>query len=526
MTARRDDVARSDATSGDRSAMSRRRGPGWLRRWGRRSAPAEAGPAAPEPAPSAPEHTGCFAPSMQLHFKPNGDVLPCCWSIAPLGRIGEQRLPEIWDGAARAALVARLRSDDFSAGCQVCEGELAVEGRAGSHVEYFDEWRDRLGNPPEGRLTLPRRFEFELSNACNLQCQQCTGDYSSSIRIHREKRPPMPRVYDDQFFEDLVPFLPGLVDVSFAGGEPYMAPENYRIWDLLAELNPGVATTIITNGTHWNERVERVLDRLQVDTAVSIDGFSAEVYESIRIGSSHATVMRNLERFRAYARERGRRMQVNFCLMPQNVHELADMVLFAEERDMDIFVNPVRGPAHCSLTSLGPAELARIVAATEARADEVERSVVRNRAAWDHALAAMRAWRDSGAAPVRVRTNPRILMFDREGTGPHDDREAVAELRARTGSPVWTVVISSDDHISSFPPELAARLGADVTSFVGEHPSALLGYLRRWEQTAELTDRVDASWEFDSGRALGAMVAIRDERGTCERVHLLVSFLG
>lgn len=53
----------------------------------------------------------------------------------------------------------------------------------------------------------PRQMEFSVSNTCNLQCVMCNGEWSSSIRSQREGLPPLPKVYDDAFFDGLRDFL-------------------------------------------------------------------------------------------------------------------------------------------------------------------------------------------------------------------------------------------------------------------------------------------------------------------------------
>src|SRR5690606_1382079 len=124
------------------------------------------------------------APSLQMHLLPDGDIRACCRNPIPLGNITEQRLPEIWAGVRRAEMVAELAARETPAGCGNCAAEVATEGRRGSYPEVFDLWASRLGRDRSAD-PWPVRMEFNLSNRCNLQCIQCSGDLSSAIRIHR-----------------------------------------------------------------------------------------------------------------------------------------------------------------------------------------------------------------------------------------------------------------------------------------------------------------------------------------------------
>ncbi|HWJ98749.1 MAG TPA: SPASM domain-containing protein, partial [Acidimicrobiales bacterium] len=150
----------------------------------------------PRVAPAAPvtPRSACGSPSAAMYFAPDGQVRACCVNTEyTLGRIGEQSIREIWEGARIASLRTALEGRDFSLGCQDCEHRIAAGDRAWSTAEQYDEY---LGTEP-GRH--PRRMDFILSISCNLQCVMCNGDLSSSIRIHREKRPPLASPYGDAF---------------------------------------------------------------------------------------------------------------------------------------------------------------------------------------------------------------------------------------------------------------------------------------------------------------------------------------
>ncbi|HMQ28722.1 MAG TPA: SDR family NAD(P)-dependent oxidoreductase, partial [Acidimicrobiales bacterium] len=201
-----------------------------------------------ETSPTPLVATACYAPHTNLFLGTTGDVYPCCDSIGyPLGNVAEQRLPDIWAGARLRALREALARDDYSLGCGYCERRLS--GGVRPQSRFYDEIPPLAVEP-----AYPRRIEFNISNACNLQCVMCDGDLSSSIRLHRERRPPLPRAYGDEFFADVVPFVDALEDASFTGGEPFLGAENHRIWDLLIERNPGVKHTVTTNGTRWDRR--------------------------------------------------------------------------------------------------------------------------------------------------------------------------------------------------------------------------------------------------------------------------------
>lgn len=488
---------------------------------GRRDSPLLAGPRA------AAGH-GCFAPSFQLHLLPTGGVRACCWSTTTIGDVRSQRLGDIWDGARRAALEANLAAGDFSMGCAGCAAQIDVEGRPGSPPAYFDDWSQRVADHPQVG-SWPLRIEFEISIACNLQCVQCSGDNSSAIRIHREKRPPLPKAYDDTFFEDLRGFLPHLVEASFVGGEPFLAPENFRIWDQMKELAPTVPTLICTNGTQWNDRVEAVLADLPVQITVSIDGASAATFEAARPGASFEQVMANLDRFRDHAQERGYRVQVNHCLLPHNAHELPEMLLLAEERGMVLNTILVRNPKPQSLVHLPTDRLRSLLRTWELRDDALQRQLHLNLQAWDTELGRLRQWLADDDEPTSTfadRLTTRILMFDRDrpGSPSRAPGDVLAELERHSPSPVLRLAVGSDDLITSLPDEFAATIGVAPGSLLGRPAAGLLEHIDRWEVVDEGDDLVKARMTF-AGRAADAwFVPVRDATGRADEAWILVSF--
>jgi MoaA/NifB/PqqE/SkfB family radical SAM enzyme len=462
-----------------------------------------------------------------MHFLPTGAVRACCWSSHDLGDVRRDHLADVWAGARRRELVRRLASDDLSLGCQGCAAQVAVEGRPGSPPGYFDEWEAEVAHLPEAGL-MPRRMEFEISITCNLQCVQCSGANSSSIRLHREKRPPLPQAYGDRFFEELRPFLPHLVEASFVGGEPFLGPENFRIWDDLRTLAPHVRTLICTNGTQWNDRVVRVLEDLDARITVSLDGASAAVFEAMRPGASFERVLTNLDRFCEHHRRRGHVVQINHCLMPGNAHELPELLLLAEERDALVHVVVVRSPKQHSLQFLPREDLARLLAGWEARADEVRPHLRRNRFAWDQELARVGRWLAEGdGEAAREELTTTVLMFPRRGERSPAARreESVAELvGASPDGVVHRLVVDRHDRLCEVPVAFAAEIGVTPADLLGRPAASLLELIERWDVTGEAPDRVDATMRLRGRDARVVFVPVRDAEGQADEAWMLFSF--
>lgn len=297
----------------------------------------------------SPVSSACYAPHSALYFRPDGLIHACCVTGFNVGSvIGDRRLSlrEIWDGAMLAAQRDALKAGDYSLGCQECEVVETAGGRSAALAHHFDRFADGAPHP------FPKMLDLALSSRCNLQCVMCNGSLSSAIRTQREGLPPLPDAYDDRFFEELDEFLPHLERLQFKGGEPFLAPENRRIWDRLIELGLTPEVTVTTNGTVFNDRVEHYVRALRMEPNISVDGMRAETLESIRVGVDAATLWRNIDRFQELSASVGRRITLSYCLVRSNWREVLPFLEEADRRNVNCNVILVNQPAEFDLLRL------------------------------------------------------------------------------------------------------------------------------------------------------------------------------
>ena len=430
-----------------------------------------------------------------------------------------------------------------------CAWELEVEGRGSSFPGHFDAKAGHLRRDPAS-AAWPRWMEFNLSNSCNLQCIQCNGDLSSSIRIHREKRPPLPEVYGDEFFEDLALFLPHLRQAQFAGGEPFLGAENFRAWDLIAEVAPHVRCQVVTNATQWNKRVEAVLERLPFSFCFSIDGITADTYESIRKGADFDKVLANLDRFCEHARRNGTELRWNFCLMPQNVHEFGGVLEYAEQRGILVSVQVVHVPASASLAALPSDELAEIHRRLVAQSPSLLPRLRLNAGVWQAELARLAAWVASAdpdahdaawrstvglghEAPAEPTTAPptveQVLGLSVDGAGPVDltsARERLSGFGDDDG--VHEVVVDRSEVIVGCSDGAPDALGCAREDLVGRPADALqavterrFGPLTEHDVLVRSDDEVEARSRYGGQEFRSITVALRDHDGVAERAAVV-----
>jgi MoaA/NifB/PqqE/SkfB family radical SAM enzyme len=420
----------------------------------------------------------CNAPFASMHLDPRGNVRACeLNSMQMLGNVGTKRLLDIWRDRPVRRLRDALARHDLSLGCEGCAWQIRAGDGALAHAHEYD--RFTIADGPD---RWPRQLELSLSNTCNLQCQQCSGELSSAIRARREHLPPLPPAYDDAFFADLGQFLPHLERLVMIGGEPFLARESLRVFDQLIDAGLTPRCQVSTNGTVWNDHVERILDRLPVDVSVSIDGASTGTYDAIRVGAHLPDTLRNLDRFIERGERHGTTVNLNHCLMAANAHELADLLLLAEGRGIGVHVLTVTHPAHLSVFRLGSADLAQLIADLDAEAERKLGGLERNRYVWEEQLARLRHHLATiEAASVEVR---------RRSSGPADAavsaRTVVEELAQ--GQAVHHIDILDSEIVTAVGPDATAVLGLDLSDLVGNHISAIMPKLTGAFGEVERTD--------------------------------------
>lgn len=297
----------------------------------------------------------CYLPYNSLTFSFGGQVFVCSYNRdIDLGRYPANTIDEIWNGEEARKLREHMYYNDLNYGCRHCKFFFEKGKFSNLRPLVFDKYFQNT------EAQFPRVFEFELSNECNLECQMCHGEVSSSIRKNREKLPPLPNVYDDAFVTQLEKYIPHLKEAKFYGGEPFLIPIYYKIWDRIKELNPSLDLFVITNGTHWNSKIEKLISELNFDVAISIDAFDKEKVERIRKNVVYEKLIDNIHRFSEACNRKGRHLSLSFTVQKDNWEQLPLIVELCNKVNAYIYVSYLERPVQFALSDLNRDEWKKI----------------------------------------------------------------------------------------------------------------------------------------------------------------------
>ena len=253
--------------------------------------------------------TFCIYPWIHLHAYPTGEAYPCCHAEMKPGVVGNCRtntLEEIWRDQPMQKLRRDMLSETLHAACTRCyeqeesgffSGRKSANKHHGHHIKKLDT------NPFE--MTY---WDIRFSNLCNLKCRSCGHIFSSQWYQDQAKLAGPEwkernavlnyagRTETDMWTQ-LEPHLDYVEQIYFAGGEPLLMEEHYRILDELVKRKRfDVRLIYNTNFTHTDLKGKSVFEYWKqfrsVAVGASLDGHGKPA-EYIRKGTVWADVIKN-----------------------------------------------------------------------------------------------------------------------------------------------------------------------------------------------------------------------------------------
>ncbi|MEI6346680.1 MAG: twitch domain-containing radical SAM protein [Bacteroidota bacterium] len=293
----------------------------------------------------------CYAPWTNLFFNTDGKVIVCCKNTKViLGSYPENSIHDIWFGVKAELLREKILQNNLSMGCYKCLDSLQQKNANSLTAIQFD----KFGMFPLSKY--PRIIEFELSNRCNLACVMCSERVSSTIAHQNKSFHHSDMKYDDAFVHQLEEFIPHLYEAKFSGGEPFLIPIYYKIWENINKIKPSTKIFIQTNGTILNDEIKKIVELMSFRINVSLDSLNKENYENIRKNASYEETMNNIEWFGKHTSHLG----IVATPFRNNWKDIPDIVLFCNKNKYHFNFSPVYHPKELSLWALDENSLREI----------------------------------------------------------------------------------------------------------------------------------------------------------------------
>jgi len=259
--------------------------------------------------------TFCMYPWVHLHAYPTGPAYPCCQADMkyPIGNLRQKTIKEIWNDKPMKEMRQQMLNEESVDACMRCYEQEAsgfLSGRQSANKHHGHHINRVKQTQPDGSLDSFELtyWDIRFSNLCNLSCRSCGHIFSSSwyqdqakLSGPEWKKNNQVLNYAGRFetdaWEQLVEHIDHVEAIYFAGGEPLLMDEHYRILDELVRREKfDVRLVYNTNFTHTRLKDRSVFEYWKLFDSVSIGASlddSGARAEYIRKGTDWAVIEQN-----------------------------------------------------------------------------------------------------------------------------------------------------------------------------------------------------------------------------------------
>jgi MoaA/NifB/PqqE/SkfB family radical SAM enzyme len=254
----------------------------------------------------------CMAPWVHLYTTSRGHVLPCCKNRVALGNLLKgDSVSSCWNSGGLKNMRVEMIQGKPVQSCSDCyskEKLLGYSYRNWFNTYFFDKEIVNTTNTDGSVDKLNIKYiDYRISNICNLKCRMCSS-HSSSAWYEDDKK--IGRIIDSKVSvldkvsniwrsveKDLNSILQNVERVNFAGGEPLLIDEQYKILEEIINLKKfDIDLTYNTNFSILKYKNYNILDMWKnfkhLRVKASLDGVNS-VGEYIRHGLCWNTFLTN-----------------------------------------------------------------------------------------------------------------------------------------------------------------------------------------------------------------------------------------
>ena len=265
--------------------------------------------------------TFCMLPWVHMHAYPDGRAFPCCFAEYwhPVGDLRKNTMAEVWNQEPYKQLRLNMLADKPCKECNKCyeqEKNGFFSMRNDSNRNYGHLIREVENTHDDG--TNPdfkiRYWDVRFSNLCNFSCRSCGPIFSSNwfndhVKLYDRKPDVLGREMlrveytagdEDAMIAQMLPHVPYLEQVYFAGGEPLIMKEHYFLLEKLIEA--GRTDVRIQYNTNFSElafKDKHVFEYWKhfknISVGASLDA-SGDRAELMRRGTNWKQAVNNRER--------------------------------------------------------------------------------------------------------------------------------------------------------------------------------------------------------------------------------------
>lgn len=281
----------------------------------------------------------CPLPWIHLATRPNGDVRLCCTANASGAdkedekeaglikhnglrmNLQDHSVEEIWNSDYMKSVRLQMLNNEIPTGCKKCFEEES-KGITSKRQWETVVWKERLDldsvvskTAEDGSLPVEiPYFDLRLGNMCQLKCVMCSPhDSSAWIKDWKEQYPKYQTIelktdqrwdsdfnytwyQNSGFLNTMKDQVHNIKELYFAGGEPLLIPEHYKILEFMVETG-NAKNCVLRYNSNGLELPNKLFDLWnhfkEVKFNISIDAVG-DKNNYIRYPSKWDTIVQNL----------------------------------------------------------------------------------------------------------------------------------------------------------------------------------------------------------------------------------------
>ena len=188
--------------------------------------------------------TFCMMPWLHLHAFPDGRAYPCCFALDqyPVGDLNKDSMETVFNSKDMKKMRLNMLDDKPSRQCTKCydqekSGFFSLRLSSNKHFGHNIGMVDNTNEDGSADCII-KYWDIRFSNLCNMACRSCGTWFSSNWYEDHKKltgKPPdhakimrVGRTADD-IWEQMLKQFDHVEQFYFAGGEPLIMEEHYRI---------------------------------------------------------------------------------------------------------------------------------------------------------------------------------------------------------------------------------------------------------------------------------------------------------
>lgn len=311
--------------------------------------------------------TYCKLPFVHFYTEPKGEVKPCCIAggFDDSLNLKDNTIEEAFNSPQMKQLRKDMLEGKRNKACEVCYKREDATGHS-PRLQFNENplWEHPKVNEDYSVVSNFKHIDIRFSNLCNFKCRMCNHTFSSHWYEDSKKLNTVgsneKKVLkaSDTIVEDLIPHLSEVKSFYFAGGEPLIMPEHYKVLKYLQKSFPkkefytdDKTESLIDISIHYNTNLsvikydEKSLIDIwksfkQIFLSISCDGIG-EVGEYQRTGFNTNKFEDNLKIIKKYFRpvnihkSEGYGLKYNFQYTTtiMNIYHIFDFIDYMMEKN-------------------------------------------------------------------------------------------------------------------------------------------------------------------------------------------------